>query len=177
MGGTSRASTAVLRRQGEHFLEEERVSLRGLDDSPAGSLVEPVAVEEAADQLRALGFRERLEQNRGGVELSPRPAVPHVEKLRPCDADQEHGSVTNPICHVLDQVEEGGLAPMNVVEDDQERASPRNRLEQDPHRRGALGCADTELRQPNQLADAAGNKLPVFVSVKKRSNLRQTLRR
>jgi hypothetical protein len=78
-------------------------------------------VGEASDQqLRVLG-RERLEQHVGRVELAARPSGPAVEELGPGHAQEQDGRVPGQVRHVLDQVEEGLLAPVQVVEDAHDR--------------------------------------------------------
>ena len=64
---------------------------------------------------------QRLEQNRGGVELSACPPGAHIEELRAGEADEQDRRVARPVGDVLDEIEERGLAPVDVVEDDDER--------------------------------------------------------
>ena len=57
------------------------------------------------------------------------PGRPLLEQLGPCHGDQQDRRVPGPVGHVLDEVQEGGLAPMDVVEDEDQGFAARQRLE------------------------------------------------
>ena len=85
-----------------------------------------------------------------------------LEQLGPSDAEQQHRGIPGPVRQVLDQVEEGRLGPMDVVEHDDERTFAREMLEQladGPER--VLGR--TGLAPPEQSADERGDPLAVPV--------------
>ena len=117
---------ARLLQQRHHLLHEQRVAL--------GSLLDPglevfVQLGEALDQHHGLGGGKRFEQHRRRIDLAAAPARPAVEEIRPRHAEQEDGGVARKVGHVLDQVEERGLAPVEVVEHADEGLHPGNRFE------------------------------------------------
>ena len=94
------------------------------------SSVELRPAGEPRDQQLAVLDGERLEQDRRRIELAAAPAGPQLEQLGPGDAEQEDRCVPRPVGDVLDQVEEDGLGPLEVVEDDDLRPLRRARLDQ-----------------------------------------------
>jgi hypothetical protein len=73
---------------------------------------------------------ERLEQDRGRVELATTPSRTSVEKLRARQADEQNRRVTREVGDVLDEIEQTRLCPVQVVEDEHERALVRESLEE-----------------------------------------------
>ncbi len=73
---------------------------------------------------------KRLEQEGARVQLSPAPPGPDVEKLRPAEAEDEERRAPAPVRNVLDQVEQRGLSPVDVLPEDDQRPVRRVRLEQ-----------------------------------------------
>ena len=73
-------------------------------------------VEQCAALVGRQRLQERLEQNGGGVELAATPAGTVVEEFRPGDAEQEDRRASRQVGDVIEQVEEGRLTPVNVVE-------------------------------------------------------------
>src|SRR5262249_32621831 len=76
-----------------------------------------VQVAEVVDELVRLGGRERLEEDRRGGELAPAPPGPPVEELRPCQAEEQGGSVPAEGGDVLDEIQERRLRPVPAVAD------------------------------------------------------------
>ena len=76
---------------------------------------------------------QRLERRRRGVSLAAAPVATDVEQLGSRDAEQQDRSVARVVRQVVDEVEEGRLRPLEVVEDDDERTRLRQRLEELPH--------------------------------------------
>ena len=107
---------AVLAHGGEHLLDEQRISVRGLQDPRSYVVRELCSAREPGDQSLAVLARERLEQDRGRVELAAAPVGPQLEQFRAGDAEEEDRCVARPVRHVLDQVEEDGFGPLDVVE-------------------------------------------------------------
>ena len=103
----------------DHLLDEERVAARGLENAAAQLVVDPAG--QGLDQLDRVLRTERLEQDVGRVQLAAAPGRTGIEQLRPGHADEQDRRVPAQIGHVLDEVEEGGLAPVDVVEDDHDR--------------------------------------------------------
>src|SRR5436190_13448649 len=89
-------------------------------------------VEEICDQLAAVAVAQRFEQDRGRVELAAAPAPTFVEQLGAPDTEKQRRGIAREVRDVLDEIEKRGLAPVDVVENDDERLSPRDRLEKLP---------------------------------------------
>jgi hypothetical protein len=112
----------------EHLLDEERVPLGGLDDAGSGAGVQLRRPEEVLRHPRGVARRERLERQGGGsVQLLPGGS--DVEELVAGEADEQDGPLRRPE-HVLDEVEQGGFRPVDVLEDDDEGSGGRHGLEQ-----------------------------------------------
>ena len=84
-----------------------------------------------------------------------------VEELGPRRAEQQDRRVARLLGQVLDERQERRLGPLQVVEDDHERAALRDPLEELAHRPGGhlagagAAAAETE-RVEDQLADQVG---------------------
>ena len=122
----------------DHFLDEERVPVGGCADSCAQAVLDRVAREQLCDQLACLDRGERLEQRRGRVQLAAGPAGPLFEQLGARHAEKQDRRVARKVADVLDEIEERGLAPVHVVEDDDERLRLRDRFEELAKRPGRL---------------------------------------
>ena len=110
----------------EHLLEEQRVAARGLGDPLCGPFLESVATQDRRDQFRALFIAERSERQRARVRGPASPRRPRVHQVGPRQAEQQDRDVVAPASEVLDQVEEGRLGPLEVV-DGRRRAAGRER--------------------------------------------------
>jgi hypothetical protein len=73
-----------------------------------------------------------LERNGRRVQLASGPGRPTIEKLRTSHAEEKDGSTAREIGDVLDQLEEGLLAPLDVVEDAEQRFLRGFRFEELP---------------------------------------------
>ena len=73
------------------------------------------------------------------VQLAAAPARPLVEQLRARDAEEEDRRVAREVGDVLDEVDEDGLGPLQVVDDDDLRSLGGARLEQPAERELRLG--------------------------------------
>ena len=76
--------------------------------------------------------------------LPPPQAGPLLEQIGSGDAEQQDRRVARPVGDVLDQIQEDGLGPLDVVEHDDLRPLGRARLEQ---------LAEGELRLGRRAAD------------------------
>ena len=122
VGGTTFGAVAGLPRERGHLVEEEGVPLGRLDDPGPRRRVELHAVEQPVDELGGVGVVERLEQQGRRIQLPARPPGSDIEQLGPGDAEQEDGSAARPVAYVLDEIEQRRLRPVQVVEDEHERA-------------------------------------------------------
>ena len=136
-----RHGDGVIRRlahERDHLLDEERIAFRRVQDPRAQRVISRCAVEQGRDECVGVGGRERLEQHRRRIQLAPAPVRPAVEQLGPCHAEQENRRITAQVGDVVDEIEERLLAPVDVVQYDDERGIGSHRLQQHPHRPGDL---------------------------------------
>ena len=116
---------AVLAHHREHLLDVQRVSGGGGHDAVAEVAFELRVSEEIPDQRLALVVAERLEQDRRRVHLAATPVGSYVEELGTRDAEEEDRRVAGEVCDVLDEVDEDGLRPLQVVDDARPEVAPR----------------------------------------------------
>ena len=119
---------AELGHRQHDLLEEERIAF-GLGEQGAARLWrELVATRERVDQLLAVGRTEGLELDRRRADAASAPVRADVEQLRPGETDDQQRPVLHPVGHVLDQLEERILGPVDVLEDEDERLRLRHQL-------------------------------------------------
>ena len=119
-----------------HLGQEERIAAGGAHD-PLPRLVRHGVADERASFL----LRQRLQAQHGG------PARTTLEELRPGHAEKEQWRAGREQRGRLDELEEGLLPPLDVVEDDHER---RLLLEQLAERPGDLVGAGAGVALPEQ---------------------------
>ena len=143
VGGTRTVeiSPAAAQRPSSRTSRPSSISIESISSTKSGlpsaasailvphSSTNSASADEILDQLRALLVRERFEQRHRRVELAASPGRTHAEKLGPGKADEQDGCVAHPVGEVFDEVEERGLTPVNVVEDEHQRLDARQRLE------------------------------------------------
>ena len=106
-----------------------RADFRGvLEDPVAQRLSDALAGKQLVDEPIGLGRREWLEEHVHRIELAAAPRGPDVEQLGASHADHEDRRVAAEVGDVLDEVEEHGLSPVQIVEHDHERSLGRGRL-------------------------------------------------
>src|SRR5207244_8630969 len=66
---------------------------------------------------------ERFEEERGDASPSRSPAGPAIDDLGTCQTEYEDRLVTAPIQQMLDEVEELRIGPLEVLEDEHDRAA------------------------------------------------------
>ena len=107
---------------------------------------------ERVEKLRRLAVRERLEPHVHALPLGPL-----LEQLRTCDAEEEDRRAATPAAHVLHEVEQRRLGPVDVLQDDERAAVPA---------RGARRAAVPPRRAP------PAERLPRPPSTRRRSTTR-----
>ena len=176
----------------DHLLDEERVAARTLDEARPGRLVELSLAEDPLDEQAAGLAGQRLQVHGRRIGPSVAPARPDVVQLRPRQADEQDARVAGVFDDVLEQVEERLLAPLDVVEDDDDRLLARERLEESPERPerlllrhlavaetdggGDLRCHQLGVRLPAQAAGEARAELGDRVVVRHLRQLTDDLR-
>ena len=106
----------------EHdLLEEERVAA-GLVEQGAARLGRDRSVlVQRVDQRLAVRIAEGLELDRRRAHAAAAPVGADVEQLRTREAEDHQRAVTHPLGHVLDQLEQRLLGPVDVLEDEDQR--------------------------------------------------------
>ena len=103
---------------GEHdLLEEQRIAPGLLEERPPRLRRDVADLAQRVDQLLAVGLPERLELDRGCAHAPAAPVGTNVEQLRSGEAENQERAVAHPVGHVLDQLEQGLLGPVDVLED------------------------------------------------------------
>ena len=158
------AQPALLDQGGQQLLEEQRVALGRPGDPPGGRLGgQGDRAGQGGQQPGRLGLAEGLQQQGGGVQLAPGPAGPLLQELGPGHGHQQDGGAAAVVGHVLDQVEQARLGPVEVVEHHHQRPPLGQQLQQPPERPGRLlGRAGGGL-QPDELGDPGGDVLALAV--------------
>ncbi len=162
-----RQPLAALGRERGQLLGVERVALGQLDDPIERLLVDRGG---AGGDLPRLLLAERPERER----LAQRPL-----QLRPCEAEDEQRRV-GAVGEIVDQVDEGRLGPVDVVEDEEDGLRPRERLEQPPDSPVRLAercglCAFGERGEPgeHQFGVQLGRERTLRLGPAKRAEQRQ----
>ncbi len=148
----------------DHLLDEERVAARRPPDPRLQLLVRIRALDQARDQFVGLGLGERLQEHVGRVQHAAAPRRSPVEQLGPRHAEEEDGHPAGQVGDVLDEVEEGLLAPLDVVEETDDRLLRGVGLEELAERprdlvgcRGRVGLAEQPVeRVADDLVDERG---------------------
>ena len=159
----------------QHLFDEERIAFGRVGDSRLESLHKLGLANDVRDKLSALVRGERLQQGRGRVELPTSPLRSDVEELGPCHANEEHRSASRPVGDVFDTVEEDRLAPVDVVEHNDER-SPTPEGFEEAHDRGE-GVLDRSRRflEPDRLEDVLREDGGLVVTREERDDAGPTL--
>jgi hypothetical protein len=130
-----RQSAVGLLGHDQDLRDEQRVAARGMGDPLA-----QLRRHARSDQLVDLVVRKRLEPQ------GHRPRCAALGKLRPRHAEKEKRRAGGEQPHVLDEVEEGLLPPLDVVENDNERCLLLEQLAEGPgdllRRRAGRGLAE-----------------------------------
>ncbi len=137
----------------DHLLDEQRVTFGSFGDSLLESIVVVFLPDEVRHQLPALAVRERLEEDGRGVQLAARPGGPHLEELRSRHAHEQDRCAAGPLGEMLHQIEKQRLSPMDVVENDDERASASHRLQEPARRVEAVLGSSAPLGEADELGD------------------------
>ena len=116
---------------------------------PGGALARAARRGAAPSRRRTAPDRERRR-----VSLAAAPAAAAVEQLGPRRRDDQHRHVRGPFREVVDEVEQAVVRPVQILEDEHERAALGDRLEEAPPRRERLACGGRSIarraREPGQ---------------------------
>ena len=155
--------SAVFGLHGEKLLDEERVAVGRLQDFGAGRTRECAVVEERVHECVHLRLDERLQREERRIVPERRPGWSRLQQLGPPTAEQQDRPLAAEAGHVLDEIEEPGLGPMEVLEDDDQRPVAGQRLEQRADRPVGLVRRPSALRSADGGRDRIGNEFCVLV--------------
>ena len=128
----------IVGEHGEHLLDEQRIALGGMDDPVAKRRSDLPAVQQPVDQMLRLVVVERRERDEPRARPWRSPGRPGVEEVRSREAEEQDRRTAGEAEDVLEQVEQRGLRPVDVVHRDDERSRHRERLEEPAERPGRL---------------------------------------
>ena len=157
------ARAVALGPQGDDLLDEERISLRDVED-PAASLR-----VEIRDEVSGFVRREGLEDERGDVRPWRGPRRPGVQQVGASGAEQQYRRGRE-IHDVLDEVEERRLGPVQIVQHHDERLLAGERLEILTRRplRLLLASGDSCRRRLQQPGRSATSSSPATAEIPSR---------
>ena len=118
---------------------------------------------ERGDELVRVVVAERLEHDERRARARRRPGRPHVEEVGARGAEDEDRRVARRRGHVLDQVEQRRVGPVEVVDDEHERPRRGERLEEPPERPGGLVGRAAAVALADRAGDEPGREVAVPV--------------
>ena len=124
--------------------------------------VEPRVPDEVLDQQVRVRAREGTDGEDGGVGSPSAPPRPSLEDLHPRRADDKQRCVTQPVSDRLEQVEQGGLGPMDVLDDQDDRSLGRHPLEEPADRPRRFTLRERRVGDPEDLRQGVDDALPVL---------------
>ncbi len=124
---------ASFREHREQLLDEEWIPRSNLADPGSGIDGQLGVTDELRDQLVRLGRRERLERDRLRLQ-APTPRRADVDQIGTREAQQQQRRVASPVHEMLQEVEQGRLGPMDVLDDERDRLLACATLERLPDR-------------------------------------------
>ena len=167
VSGTSSCSTGPTTRYSspnpleQLAVEQHAHGLDRVEGDAVGALVdlllhalrEPLG--ESRDQLVHVVHGQRLEEERGEVALARAPVGTTVGELGPREREDEERLRPRPLEHVLDEVQQAGVAPVQILEDEHARALVGEALEEDaPGREEVVALPAGVLLEPEQVGEA-----------------------
>ncbi len=137
----------VVDQHPEHLLDEQGVSFRGLRDAGPDVAGQSGPTQQIPDQQLALQLGQGLEHD----QLPDAPPVgAALADVRTRRTQDEQGVVDAETRHVLEQVQQGRLGPVDVFDDHDERAVTGQNLEEPTHGPERLLDLSFALAEPNR---------------------------
>ena len=155
------AQPALLDQHGQQLLEEQRVALGGAGDAVGGVGGQGRLPGQVLEQGRRLLGGQRLQQHGAGVQAPTRPARPLLQQLGPGHRDQQQARLPGQGGHLLQQVEQGRLGPVEVVDHHHQRLPVGQHLQEPPHRPHRVLGGHRGRPQPDQPPQPVGHLLGV----------------
>ncbi len=145
---------AVVDQHPQHLLDIQRIALGRVDDGAPYVIGKIRLPQQVLEEALALIRAERLEREDGSL---PPPVGTDIAKLGARRAQEHEGAAPTELRHVLDQVQECGLCPVDVLEDGHHGLLGSQAFEEPPD--GPEGLLDSPLalaethRRSNAIAD------------------------
>jgi hypothetical protein len=155
------AQPALLDQGGQQLLDEQGVAAGGPGDPRPGRGRQRPAPGQPVQQGRRLLRSQWLQQHADGVGAAAGPGRTLLQQLGAGHRDQQDRRPAAALAQPLDQVQEGRLGPVQVVEDHHQGALGGQRLQQPVGRPGGLLDRGRVGLQPDQLPDPPGDQRPL----------------
>jgi hypothetical protein len=166
--GRNLEAVSTLGTHRHELLDEQGIALGGLDD-PRDRFGRNVA--QVGDQGLTVRLGQGLQRERDGAGSRRGPRRALVEQVRSRRAQHQERDTLRERRHILDEVQEGGLGPVDVVEDDHERVVRRDRLEQPPGPPRDLLRSRRGVHFPDRRAEPLGREVAVVRAGQDRSHV------
>src|SRR5579883_2108067 len=113
-----------------NLFDKKGVALGTAQNGVIERLRQFTGMEQFGNQFAALLAREGFQRDGGEVASSATPVAMALKKFQARGAEEEDGNVAETVRQVFQQVEQGFVGPLQIVDDDDERLLPRQRLKQ-----------------------------------------------
>ena len=156
--GRDRRRRRTLDCEGQHLLDEQRISL-GAGQDPAAVLLVDVAAQ-CVDQALGVGVGKRFQREH--QRASRVPGRPVLEQLGSCEAEDENRRVGRPADEVLQEVEERRLGPLELVDPEDDRLLSRHVFEEPAYGPEGLLAAGRRLLGADGAGQPVGDPVGVL---------------
>ena len=146
----------VVDQHPDELLDKQGVAL-GRGQDPVGDGLGEIAAEQLTHERPAVRLGERLQEQRGRVQLPTCPSGPLVQELGTGHAQQQHRHIREPVRQIVNQIKQGRLRPVDVIEGDDERQAGGHRLAEAPQREPGVLDAGARTRKADQRAHAVAH--------------------
>jgi hypothetical protein len=130
LGELERPAGPALGQHAGVLLRVERIAAGPGQERSLGLGREHRALEERAHEPGRVFVAEGRERECDGVGLASAPRGTVHEQLRPSAADEQEGNPGRPVAEMIDEVEQALVRPVQVLEDEDERAPVGESLEE-----------------------------------------------
>ncbi len=148
------AKDALVDQHRDHVLHEQRVALGRFDDPGTQPLVER-RPEDVLDDARAFLLGQRRQRDPCCVLLVVDPLDLVVEEIRSRRADDQHGGFDR-VQQVREELEEGRLGPVDVVDQHHGWTLARDDLEETARAPERLSHGERRVREADRRRDPLG---------------------
>ncbi len=148
--------------QHAHRLDRVQRHAFGTYEDAFAQLLRQTGYEPSQELAHHLGC-ERLEVERGEAALASSPRRTPVHQLGAGQNEDEQGVTARPFEQVLEEVEQAGVRPLHVFENEDRRRSLCKPLEEDPPgREEILLIAGSALLEPEQVGETRLDPAPLL---------------